>query len=157
MLLMLLLQVLACCLCYFTSAHAQVQVVPPVTLRPSFGAHNQRVSVLAYSPDGRYLASGSWDRVVKIWCNNEEQDEMELVGHLGAITALAWNVNSTLFVSGSSDQTLRNWDVRSGKPVRVLADVHQTISAIDWHPHNNEIAFGTGDGKLFNWNPANLE
>jgi WD40 repeat protein len=43
--------------------------------------HSESVSSVAYSPDGKYLASGSWDKTVKLWSLESQKEVTTLQGH----------------------------------------------------------------------------
>ncbi|MDF3039161.1 MAG: putative repeat protein, partial [Thermomicrobiales bacterium] len=80
------------------------------------------VAALAFSPDpedGR-LASGSGDRVIRLW-NLDDGSAEELDGHDAEIRALAYSPDGMLLMSGSQDETVRVWDMSRGTPERAIA------------------------------------
>jgi len=74
--------------------------------------HRGPVRALAYSPDGRVLASGSEDRTVKLWNLATGQVRHGLAGHEAEVRALAFSPDARRLASGSWDGTLRLWKVR---------------------------------------------
>ncbi len=69
---------------------------------------------MAWSPDGRYIASGSWDHTVQVW---DAQTGVLLVTYHGQsdnVDALAWSPNSRYIASGSWDHTVQIWLATSG-------------------------------------------
>jgi len=86
---------------------------------PEPPSHLQGVDVVAYSPDGSLIASGSGaSGEVCIWDSaTGELREPNLVGHRGGVTAIVFLPNSRRLVSSSYDKTIRVWDVESGKTV----------------------------------------
>jgi hypothetical protein len=70
---------------------------------------------IAWSPDGRVLATGDEDSRIRLWEWATGQERACLVGHEGPVTALAFTAGGQRLVSGSSDTTGLVWDLRPGK------------------------------------------
>ena len=78
-------------------------------------AHTAAVNALAWHPtDGQRLASGSSDKVVRVWHFSEINTSVPLVGHTGAVLGVAWNPDGKELHSAGSDGTIRAWDPRTG-------------------------------------------
>jgi len=78
------------------------------------------VDAVAWSPDGKYLASGHLDNNVRLW-NPETGDLLHtLTGHKRWVFTLAWSRDSKTLISGSYDRTQRYWDAAAGRLLRVL-------------------------------------
>jgi WD40 repeat protein len=78
--------------------------------------HTDFVDALAFSPDGRLLASGasssqSGDHVVRVWDTQAGEEIAALEGHEGGITAVAFAPNPNHIISASADQTVKVWDL----------------------------------------------
>jgi WD40 repeat protein len=74
------------------------------------------IHALAFSPDGRSLASGGMGRAVRLWELATGGQRREFRGHLGAVLALAFAPDGDNLASGSADATVLVWDV-TGRPL----------------------------------------
>jgi hypothetical protein len=80
--------------------------------------HTDTVEALAFSPDGRTLASGSRDKTVKLWAVSNGQDTATLRGHTGYVSAVAFSPDGRVLASGGSggvDRAVKLWDLPTGK------------------------------------------
>jgi WD40 repeat protein len=74
--------------------------------------HTSQVNTLAYSPDGRRLASGSFDKLIKLWDATTGEELLSLRGHEGGVVSLAFTRDGQRLISGGVDWTARIWDAR---------------------------------------------
>ena len=72
--------------------------------------HTADVVCAAFSPDGRRLATASFDRTIKLWDTATGQDVFTLRGHTAGVVALAFSPDGNRLVSGGIDHTARVWD-----------------------------------------------
>lgn len=89
-------------------------------LRPR---HKLNVSAVAFSPDGRRLASASWDKTIRIWDVQTGELLQTLTGHTDWIAAVKFSPDGRRIVSTSSirkDTTVRIWDASTGRLLRTL-------------------------------------
>ncbi|MCX7423815.1 MAG: SUMF1/EgtB/PvdO family nonheme iron enzyme, partial [Planctomycetia bacterium] len=81
-------------------------------------SHGQgNVTRVAWSPDGKWLATGATDKLVRVWNVATGKIEHELAGHTGTIWSLAWSPDGTRLASAAEDKTVRLWDPLAGKLV----------------------------------------
>lgn len=110
--------------------------------------HTSIVSTLAYSPDGRMLASGSWDNTIKIWEGNEGFLLQDLRAHEGSILSLQWTPDSRYLISTSKDFTARIWEPGSGKLLGTITGFSDWVTGIALAPDGRSAALGGAGGEL---------
>jgi WD40 repeat protein len=112
----------------------------------NFAGHSNFVNVLAFSRDGRALASGSYDSTVKLWDTTTGRETRTLAGHTGGVVALDFSPDARFVVSGSDDGSARLWDSQSGEMLATLVSLNK---GDDWLVVTPD---GLFDGSPGGWN-----
>ncbi|KAF5336335.1 hypothetical protein D9611_006656 [Ephemerocybe angulata] len=115
--------------------------------------HPHRVRSVAYSPNGRCIASASTDGAIRIWDAQTGMPASEpLQGHTDTVWAVAYSPDSTYIASGSADKTIRLWDAQTGLPVLQPSTGHTgTVCAVAYSPDGKYIVSGSADDTLRVW------
>ena len=87
----------------------------------SLKGHRYAIYDLAFSPDGKRLASASHDSTLRIWDAETGSSVQTLKGHTDIVHGVAWSPDGKRVVSGSTDRTARIWNVEKGTVDAVLA------------------------------------
>ena len=77
--------------------------------------HDSGIRSLAFSPDGKILASGSYDDTVRLWDVETGETVHILAEHTDRVTSVAFSPNGNIVASGGWDQTVRLWNVETGE------------------------------------------
>ncbi|KIJ07545.1 hypothetical protein PAXINDRAFT_49091, partial [Paxillus involutus ATCC 200175] len=118
--------------------------------------HTNSIRGFGFFPDGRCLATGSWDRSVIIWDVNSGEVEKKLTGHTGRIRSVVMAPDGSVFASGSDDGTLRIWDGTSGnqigEPIAMYPGNNRKASwlAVSFSPDSRRVA-ATRRGRVWIW------
>jgi serine/threonine protein kinase len=83
-------------------------------LRYLYPGHTDVVNAVAWSPDGKRIASASWDHTVQVWDATNGGNPLIYRGHSAEVNAVAWSPDGKYLASGSFDQRVQIWDARTG-------------------------------------------
>ncbi len=123
---------------------------PAFKLRQTLRGHEDQINFIAWSPDGRYLASASVDRTIQIWDGQTGEPIKTLEGHTDLIFSVAWSFDGQRIASGSWDETIRIWDGQTGEPIKTLEEHESPILDVAWSP-DGRLASGSLDGMIRIW------
>jgi WD40 repeat protein len=113
--------------------------------------HASAVWCASFSPDGKLLATGSYDRVVKLWDVDGRKERATLEGHANWVTCVAFSPDGATLASGSEDTTVKLWDVASGKEKGTLAGHGGTVRALVFSPDGALLATASFDKTVKLW------
>ncbi|MGL6194083.1 MAG: hypothetical protein ACRC2T_04595, partial [Thermoguttaceae bacterium] len=118
----------------------------------TFTGHEDAVSAVAISFDGRFGVSTGRDRTIRIWNLNSGKIIRVIEGHLDWIRDIAITLDGKYILSGSWDTTVKIWSTSNGKCLRSLNENIRSISKVAFHPLGKLAAIATSSGSVLLWN-----
>ena len=123
-------------------------------LHQRLAGHHGAIMSVAFSPDGRRLAttSGISDSgELVVWDALSGARVRDFVGHPGVVTAVTWGPSGESVISGGSDGILCWWEVHSGECVQVRQAHQGTIQSLKVSPDGSSLASCGDDGAITLW------
>ena len=85
---------------------------------------------MSFSPDGKILASGSWDKTLHLYDAQTGELQKTFTGHADWVLSVVFSPDGKMLASGSQDQTVRVWDVETGELRNTLKGHTDTINSV---------------------------
>lgn len=117
--------------------------------------HPGPIFSVAVLPNGKYVASGGLDKIVRVWSLTTMDTKVTFKGHTESVSSVAWSPNGARIVSGSSDTTIRIWDIQQAIGVMTLFGHSQRVTSVDWSADGNRIVSGSYDYTIRLWDANN--
>jgi RNA polymerase sigma factor (sigma-70 family) len=122
--------------------------------RSTIQGHRWRVLSLAFSPDGKALATGSWDNSIRLWDVATGKELLVQQGHEGGARRAAISPDGKRVASGGYDYTLRLWEAATGKEIHLLHRYNSEVNDVAFAPDGRTLVAAGGDGTVRLWDVA---
>jgi WD40 repeat protein len=121
----------------------------------TFSAHRNPVSAVAFSPDGGWLASASFDKSMKVW-DTTTGGLVHSFLHTGAVLCVAFSPDGRRLASSGDDKTVHVWDVTTGREVLGLRGHIGACECLAFSPDGRRLASASMDGTVRIWDATPL-
>ncbi len=141
----------------YSDNHIRIYALSDWKLVQEIEAHKISVFAVRYSPDGRYLLSGSRDAHLKIWDIFSGYELKEsIVAHMYAINHIDYSADGKHFVTCSMDKSIKVWDAEALKLLKVIDKARHaghgtSVNTLLWSNYNNLLISGSDDRSISIW------
>ncbi|HEY9831772.1 MAG TPA: WD40 repeat domain-containing serine/threonine-protein kinase, partial [Stenomitos sp.] len=135
-----------------SSPTAPISIIPTWHCVRTLTGHHSSIHGLAFSGDGKILASSSADRMVKLWNPDSRIPRATLSGHSSLIEAIAWTPNGRILVSGSWDYAIKSWDVETAELIHTFCGHSGWIKSLAISSDAKLLISASADRTIKLWN-----
>ncbi|MCT7970983.1 protein kinase domain-containing protein [Laspinema olomoucense] len=109
---------------------------------------------VAFSPDGKVLASVSVDETLRLWDIATGMELCQFCGHSDLVNSMAFSPDGKFLASGSKDETVRLWDTATGRELYQFCGHSDPVNSVAFSPDGKFLASGSKDKTVRLWDTA---
>jgi WD40 repeat protein len=127
--------------------------IPSASSEIVVNTHTDVIHNLAFSPDGKLLASCGYDRLIKLWdvASPMKKELRVLKDHSDSVYGIAFSPDGKLLASAAADRAVKVWDVATGTRLYTLSESTDWLSTVAWSPDGRHLAGGGVDKSIRVW------
>ncbi len=122
--------------------------------RRRFNKHTDSIRSIAFTPDGKYLLSGSMDQTVRLWDPHSGAQVRVLKGHVDQVWAIAVAPDGRSVASAGQDRSIRLWEIATGKEIKRFTGHEKGIWGVAFAPDGKRLASASLDHTVRVWDVA---
>ncbi len=120
----------------------------------SFSGHTDQIESAVFSPDGRFVLSGSSDKTLKLWDVATGKELRSFSGHDGPVESVAFSPDGKRLLSGGWDSAFKLWELATGEELRSFGGHTDQMESVAFSPDGRLALTGSGDKTLKLWDTA---
>jgi WD40 repeat protein len=120
----------------------------------AYQGHSESVNSVSWSPDGKRIAAGSFDKTVQVWDAADGSHVYTYPGHTDDVNVVAWSPDGKRIASASRDRIVQVWDAVGGSHVYTYQGHSDSVIALAWSPNSKRIVSAGDDGTAQVWDAA---
>lgn len=120
---------------------------------PVLEGHTDVVMSVAWSTDGKWLATGSQDKTARLWLWPDGKELKLFKDHSEAVTRVCFSPDGKALYTASMDHNLRRYDTDKGTLIRAFTGHNEGVTAMAFSPQNNILVSAGSETELRRWNP----
>jgi WD40 repeat protein/formylglycine-generating enzyme required for sulfatase activity len=117
----------------------------------TLSGHTETIMSLAFSPDGKTLASASDDRTIKLWVVATGKNTATLGGHTDHVLSVAFSPDGKTLASGSQDETIKLWEIATGNNIATFMGHKRGVASVVFSPDGRTLVSGSWDKSIKFW------
>ncbi len=117
----------------------------------TFKGHTNWVMSVAFSSDGRRIATGSADLTAKVWDAETGRETLTLKGHTDAVASVAFSSDGRRIATGSDDNTAKVWEAGTGRETLTLKEHTNAVTSVAFSSDGRRIATGSWGNTAIIW------
>jgi len=114
-------------------------------------------SAVNWSGDGRYIASGHYNDVIRIWNAETYKEEFKLMGHTKTVNSVTFSPDVKYLASGSDDTTVRIWGMQDRKELLCIDDGIGAVKSVEYSPDGRCLIVTSYDSSIYLYDVSNVE
>ncbi|MEL6165941.1 MAG: WD40 repeat domain-containing protein [Cyanobacteria bacterium J06628_3] len=121
----------------------------------SFRGHDGVIMAISFTPDGKVIATASFDKTIKLWQVSNGKLLTTLEGHQDRLWSLSFSPDGKTLASSSFDSTVKLWNVADGTLKKTIFGHKKTaVRSVDFSPDGKLLASSDSRGWIKLWNPV---
>ena len=130
---------------------ARVWQIPTGAIVVQTGRHKNTVTSARFSPDGRRIVTGSWDKTARVWDAQNGQPLTDPLPHAGAVTSVQFSPDGQRILSSSADNTARIWDAQTGQALTDPLRHSDGVISAEFSPDGRKVVTASHDHTARVW------